>query len=205
MDFFNKSKIRARILTLFFSLDESSDFYLSDIAKRIGTSGGTCQRELEKLVKIGVLEKYKKYNLSFYKTDPSSPYFKEIKGLFGKTIGVPGVIRNILAGVAEIGFAFIFGSYARGGTNSESDIDLFIVGEPPELTLIKKIKEAEELVGREIDYSIYSLTEFEKGLKSNPFIKETVKNFILLKGEEDEFKRLFGKTGSRRASKKTKN
>jgi len=221
MDFFNKSKIRARILTLFFS-NENSEFYLSDIAKRAGTSGGTCQRELEKLTKMGVLEKYKKYNLSFYKTNSSSPYFREIKALFNKTIGIPGIIKKTLTEIEGIEFAFIFGSYARSGANegdgfhsrsnastrdsinSESDIDLFIVGNPSELALLQKIKEAEELIGREIDYSIYSLTEFEKGLKSNPFVKETVKNFILLKGNEDEFKGLLRKTGSRRTFKKAK-
>jgi len=194
MDFFNKSKIRAKILSLFF-LNGNSRFYLSEIARKVGTSGGTCRRELERLIKIGVLEKFKKYNLVFYELNSCSPYSKELKGLFNKTLGIPEILKGSIANFDKVLFAFIFGSYASAGVGPESDIDIFLIGEIDESSLLKNLRKSEELVGREIDYSIYSLLEFKKGLKSNSFIKETVKNFILLKGDENEFKRLLGKFG----------
>lgn len=192
MDFFNKSKIRAKILSLFF-LNKNSEFYLSEIARKVETSGGTCQRELNRLIKIGVLEKFKKYNLTFYKLNPSSPYSKELKSLFNKTLGIPEILKESISDFSEILFAFIFGSYAKNTIGPESDIDLFLIGNPDESSLLKNIRRSEGLIGREVNYSIYSLLEFKKGLKSNSFIKETVKNFILLKGDENGFKKLLGK------------
>lgn len=201
MDIFSKSKIRARLFSLFF-LSKDGEFYLSEIARKIGTSGGTCQRELEKLINLGIVSKYKKYNLVFYKADSSSPCFREMESLFNKSSGLPNVVASALKNIQGIQFSFIFGSYVKKNLNSDSDIDLFIVGTLDEKVLLKNLRETEKLIGREIDYSIYSLAEFKKGVRSNAFIKDTLKNYILILGDKNEFKGILGKIGRGRAAQR---
>ena len=49
-----KSKIRQKILARFFA-DESRRFYINEMARLVETTQGTCRRELNKLVDMGLL------------------------------------------------------------------------------------------------------------------------------------------------------
>jgi len=189
-DLIFKSKIRKEILRLLFSYS-GREFYLSEIAKKIHASVGNCQRELDKLVKSNILISQKKNNLKMYFVDKKNPFYKDLKNIIDKTIGIEGEIKKTIKKISGIEFAFIFGSYSKNDFLNSSDIDLFIIGEINENKFLIRIRLLEEKFNREINYHLYSKNEFKKKFKSNSFLQNIIKNYILLTDNQDEFKKLF--------------
>ena len=184
-----KSKIRQKILARFFA-DESRRFYINEMARLVGTTQGTCRRELNKLVDMGFLMTEREGNLQFYLVNKKNPFYEEFKTIIQKTIGIEALLKNALMSVEEINFAFIFGSYAKKEFKLESDIDMAIVGEIREELLIKILKKIEKTIGREINYHLYTRNEFKEKIKANSFVRNIIKDYIMVTGDEREFRKL---------------
>jgi predicted nucleotidyltransferase len=109
-----------------------------------------------------------------------------LKGLVLKTIGVFGEIKSALGTLPGIKHAFIFGSYARGEENAQSDIDLMIVGNVDIEKIDERMAELEKKVGRSINYLTFDSREFSrKRKKKDGFIMEVLKGKkIMLVGDE---------------------
>jgi len=189
LELFTKSRIRQRIILLFV-YNQNKEFYLSEIAKIVRTSAGTAQRELNKLLHSDFIIFKKKANLNIYILNTHYSLLKEIESIVKKTLGIEVELKKELSRIDDISFAFLFGSYVKGGFKSDSDIDLFIIGEVDEDQVFKAVQKVEEIVRREINYHIANKTEFLKKKKSNYFYKEIVESFTLLIGDDDEFRRL---------------
>ena len=187
----NRSTIRRKVLLLFV-YNRGKEYYLSEIARRVKTSAGTAQRELNRLLAADMITFRKKGNLSFYKLNEGYSLIKEIEAIIRKTYGVEVELERRLMKVRGILLAFIFGSYARGGIKSDSDIDLFIVGDPVEDEIFRAVKEVEDAVGRDIQYHIAGDDEFMRKAKTGSFYQEIVRRHILVIGDENELKRLIG-------------
>jgi len=204
LDLLTKSTIRKKIIILFI-YNQDKEYYLSEIAKFINTSPGTAQRELNRLLKINLISLRKRGGLNVYRLNKEFSLLMEVESIVKKTIGIEVELNSLLQGIENIAFAFIFGSYARGGLKSNSDIDLFIVGKPKEDHLYGAIKKVEDKIKREINYHISRKEEFTENLKNRYFYKDIVDNYILIKGSRDEFRKLIEEPGRRRKTKKTKN
>lgn len=184
-----KSKIRQRILVRFFA-DESRRFYINEMARFVGTTQGTCRRELNKLVDMRLLMSTREGNLQFYQINKRNPLYREFKTIIQKTIGIEPHLKNTLRSVEGIVFAFIFGSYAKKEFKPESDIDLAVIGDIREEMLMKILKDIEKTVGREINYHLYALTEFKEKIKASSFVRNIIKDCIMVAGDEREFGKL---------------
>ncbi len=154
-----KSKIRQKILARFFA-DESRKFYINEMARLVDTSQGTCRRELNKLADAGLLVSSRTGNLQYYEINKESPFYYEFRAIIQKTIGIEAILKGKLQGQKGITFAFIFGSYVKDEFKPESDIDMVIIGTISEDRLVKIFRDVERVIGREINYHIYSLSEF---------------------------------------------
>lgn len=186
---FIRSKIRQRILARFFA-NEGKRFYINEMARLVGTSQGTCRRELNKLADAGILRVSSEGNLRFYEINKEYPLYKEFRGIIQKTIGIEAIARNALETVKGISWAFIFGSYAKEGLKPTSDIDIVIIGKVNESSLLKTLNTAEKEIGRDINYHLYTTDEFRKGLKTSSFLRNITKGYKVIAGDEDEFERL---------------
>lgn len=189
LELLTKSRIRQRIILLFV-YNQNKEFYLSEIAKIVRTSAGTAQRELNKLLHSDFIIFKKKANLNIYILNTHYSLLKEVESIVKKTLGIEVELKKELSRIDNISFAFLFGSYVKGGFKSDSDIDLFIIGEVDEDQVFKAVQKVEEIVRREVNYHIANKTEFLKKKKSNYFYKEIVESFTLLIGDDDEFRRL---------------
>jgi predicted nucleotidyltransferase/predicted transcriptional regulator with HTH domain len=189
IDFITKSKIRQKIILLFL-YNQKREFYLSEIAKTVGTSPGTAQRELNRLLASDFVSFKKKANLSIYSLNKRYTLLKEVEAIVNKTFGIEVMLRNDLGVIDNIEYAFIFGSYIRGKLRSESDIDLFIIGEVEEDQILKAVEKIENRVGRVINYHLTSRNEFLEKAKDNYFYGEILKGYLLLIGNKDEFEKL---------------
>ncbi len=191
LEILGRSKIRQKIILLFV-YNKEKEFYLSEIARRVKTSAGTAQRELNKLRNMDLVTFWKKGNLCLYKLNPSFPLLEEIEAIVRKTLGIEVELRKALAGIEGIRWAFTFGSHAKGTMRADSDIDLFVIGSMNEDDVYHALRIVEETVGREINYHLSRETEFAEKSKEGSFYKEIAAGPLMLIGREDELKRFVG-------------
>ncbi len=185
-------KARQRLLGILLP-QPNQEFYLRELIRRSGLGQGSVQQELASLTKAGIILRRKDGNRVYYRANVSAPIYSELKGLMLKTAGLADVLRNALKPEAgRIGFAFVYGSVARGDESAQSDIDLMVIGTVSFRRLSEIVGSAQEYLGREINPTIYSKSEFLAKLKDgHHFCRSIVREpklFIL--GEEDEFKSL---------------
>lgn len=110
------------------------------------------------------------------------------------------VIRKLLSPMKnKIDFAFIFGSSARHQQSSDSDIDLFVLGDVSLKELSPHLRDAEDTLGKPINLVVYPEASFvEKYQRGDPFLADVVQREKLpvlpeqITGKEikDELRRL---------------
>jgi predicted nucleotidyltransferase len=187
LDILGRSKIRKKIILLFV-YNQRKEFYLSEIARRVKTSAGTAQRELNRLLAQDFIVFRKRGNLNIYKLNESYSLLREIEAVVRKTIGIEAELGNGLSKVKGVRFAFLFGSYAKGDLRSDSDIDLFIVGIPDEDDVFRVVQKVEDSVGREINYHLADETEFALKSRTSSFHREILSKPLMLVVKEDELR-----------------
>ncbi|MEA2015853.1 MAG: nucleotidyltransferase domain-containing protein [Actinomycetota bacterium] len=186
------SKNKADLPGLFFTNPERS-FYIQEIGRILGKKPGTFQRTLNNLISEGILTSEYKGNLRFVKVNKNYPIYNELKSIVFKTVGIQGSIKKILKEIGDIRIAFIYGSYAKSRENILSDVDLLIVGDPDEENLIKKLDSLEEKLKRQINYKLYSFSDFKKEVKEKePFILRILKDKkIMLVGDKSDLQEVY--------------
>lgn len=192
LEILGKSKIRKKIILLFV-YSQRKEFYLSEIARRVKTSAGTAQRELNKLLAQDFITFRKRGNLNIYRLNESFALLHEIESIVRKTFGIEVELRVELGKVRGVSFAFLFGSYVKGGIKSDSDIDLFIIGAPKEDDVFNAIRKVEDSVGREINYHLADEAEFSGKSKESSFYREILERPLMLVGKENELKKIIRK------------
>jgi len=173
-----------------FVYNRGKEFYLSEIARRVKTSAGTAQRELNKLLAQDFITFRKRGNLNIYRLNESYALLHEIESIVRKTFGIEAELGSELQKVRGVLFAFLYGSYAQGSIKSDSDIDLFIIGNPDEDDVYNVVRKVENSVGREINYHLADETEFAKKSKARSFYREILAGPLMLVGKENELKEL---------------
>lgn len=185
-------KTQRALLTLFFMQPEQS-FYLRQIVRLARIGQGATQRELARWVKAGLLLRTRRGNQVNYHVNPASPVFAELKTLTVKTSGVTDVLREALDGLSgRITAAFVHGSLAQGTEKADSDVDVVVVGEVTFREVVAALHGAQEKMGREVNPTVYSDTEFWKKLHAGHHFLTTVMKApkLFLIGGEHELKRL---------------
>jgi cation transport ATPase len=76
--------------------------------------------------------------------------------------GLKAKIQEILKTFPKLKEAYIFGSYARGELESESDIDLLLIGSHDHIKVLEKVVPIQKEIGREINIIDISEGEFEE-------------------------------------------
>lgn len=181
---------QGKILNLMFS-NPDKKYYLAEVAKILGKESSAYQKYIEKMINDGILCDERIGNMRFFWLNKNYQLFNEIKAMVSKTIGVEAQLRNIMEEINSIETAFIFGSFATDKFNSQSDIDLFIIGEANKDDFIEKIVKLETQISRDINYHIYRRQDvIDKIAIKNDFINNIFSNkTILLKGNLDEFRK----------------
>jgi DNA-binding transcriptional ArsR family regulator len=138
-------------------------WYVSELARRMRVPPSSLQRELQDLTEAGILRNYRQGRMIFYQPNVDSPIFPELRGLLLKTAGLVDVLADSLKAVAaRLRTAFVYGSIASGQERSDSDIDLMVVGDVSPAELALPLRKARDLLGREINPTVYSPSEFQK-------------------------------------------
>ncbi|PKL93045.1 MAG: hypothetical protein CVV21_01485 [Candidatus Goldiibacteriota bacterium HGW-Goldbacteria-1] len=190
---------KAEILGLFFT-NEQREFYMGEIALAVGKKPGMIRRDLENMVKEGVLTSEYRANARYFRLDAGYPFYAEMKSIILKTTAAPGAIKRVIKGIKGIRFAFIYGSFASGKENIMSDVDLFIIGDPDEDELLRSIDGLEKRLKREVNYKLMTYDAFIKDIrKKDAFLMNVYEGKkIIIEGDEHEFREAVeGKPGKK--------
>lgn len=192
------SRARVRILKIFL-LNHDRDFYQREISTTTNLPIRAVQREMERLVRIGFIEKQIRGNRKYYKCRRNFPIFDELKSIILKTVALGNILKDYLQKKKEkIKLAFIYGSFAKGEENITSDLDIFILGNITSKEVSTLLSPAKDSLKREINFVVYKEKEFLKK-KGNHFMKSVIKEpKIFLIGDKSDLKRILksGKAGS---------
>jgi len=171
-------------------------FYTRQIARELDASTGAVQRELENLARVGLIARSSLGNLVFYRANPRTPIFAEMRALVNKTVGAFGILQSALRPLSpRIAVAFVYGSMARQEEKAESDVDLMIVGKVTLEVALTRLANIESLLGRAVNPTVYSPAEFKSRLaKGNHFLASVLRGpKVFLIGDDDELRKVGGK------------
>jgi uncharacterized protein len=185
---------RGAVLALLYGRADQS-FYTREIAREVGASVGAVQREVENLSKVGLILRKSIGSQVFYQANRDTPIFPEMWALVNKTIGIFGVLRSALRPLSkQIVAAFVYGSVAREQETAQSDVDVMVVGKATLDDVLSRLLTAEKNIGRSINPTVYSVSEFKSKLAAgNHFLTSVLKGRkVFLVGDDDDLRKVGG-------------
>lgn len=188
-------EVRAKVLAATFG-QPAREWYVTELARALGTRPSSLQRELEALSKAGILKQRQDGRRVYVRPDRTSPVFADLKHLLEKTAGLIPILSRELEPLGEsVRVAFLYGSIARSEETSASDMDLMVIGEAGLSDLIPALRSSERTLGRPVNPTVYSVEEFQQKARTRDHFVTTVlkgaKQFV--KGSEHELEAIAGK------------
>ena len=162
------------------------------------------QKELDNLTRAGLVLREPHGNQVWFRANPASPVFLELKSLVAKTFGIADVVRESLRPFSKkIVAAFIYGSVARGEHDAASDIDLLVVGDIVPSRLAPAQLELGRSLGRRVSIVTYGKEELGKqdASREHFFSRIMTQPKIWLYGSEVQLTSLYGK-GTRQSGRR---
>jgi len=185
------TKTQQRVLGLLYGKPDKS-FYTNEIMRWADMGRGTIRRELDRLVRAGLLTVTRLGNQNHYQANHNNPVYTELLGIVKKTFGVADVIRLALKPLeSQIELAFIYGSIAKNTDDKKSDIDLMLVGDGLHYAdVMEVLLPLEESLQRSVNPTIYNSTEFSSKLERNSsfLVRVMEQPKLIIKGEINDFR-----------------
>lgn len=156
--------------------------YGREIAKRYKLNQKTVANTLNRLEKEGILKYKTEGKNKYYFLNDFNPLIKEIVRIIEiekkadflkKHKSIVNLIRKIEQ--KSEGIVVLFGSYARGNEKKDSDLDLLLIGKAD-------LEDLEKSYNKKLNVIKSTKEKFDG---ESPFIREVLKNHIVLKGVEE--------------------
>ncbi|MFA5295509.1 MAG: nucleotidyltransferase domain-containing protein [Methanoregulaceae archaeon] len=180
------SQARIKLLTLFL-LNPGREYYIREIERITGEHYAAIHSELANLENFGLLSRNRRGKQVYFSVNTGFFLYHELQQIVLKTEGASRVLREQLPDLNGISCLFIYGSFAAGTADSQSDIDLFIVGDIGDDTILAAVVAAEKQLGREVNYTLMTDQEFrERQRKREAFVSNVMREpRIILVGCND--------------------
>lgn len=173
------SKIANKVLRYFF-INQHKKNYINELARILDADTGNLSRKLKEMENEGILSSEFLGEQRYYFINKKYPLLKEVKKIFEFKYGLKDLIANKLKKIKGIKQAYIFGSYAKGNFEPESDIDILIVGNHPVMEATKALLPLQQKIARLINVVDLTEKEFEKRKKEkDEFISNIFDNKII--------------------------
>ncbi len=185
------SRTRISIFKLFV-FNPDKEYYIREIERLTKEPFDPLRMELRRLESMGLLKSRTSGRQKYYSVNSNHTLFTDIKSIILKTVGIGDVLKSAFSKKDDILIAFIYGSYAKDVEHTESDIDIFVVGNISSKQLQSIISDIEGKTKREINHTIYSLKELKEKYKSkNNFVAGVLRGpKIFLTGDENALRKL---------------
>jgi len=164
------SKCRVKILQVFFA-QPNEIFYIRQLTRLTGEEINAVRRELAYLEKIGLVKKESRGNRIYYWLEKSHPLFGDLLSLTSKTVGFGGAIVKNKNKIGKVYLAMLSGRFARGLPTKQGAVDLLVVGDINLQVLANIVREEEQKIGREINYTVMTKEELAfRKKRHDPFL-----------------------------------
>jgi len=167
------------VLKLFIE-NPHDNYYLRESARLLKMDPMTVKRALDLLVADGVLLKIKEKNQILYKANIENPSFRHLKIAYNLSwLQKKGVTEFLKSHMNMVTSILLFGSYAKGENNSESDIDILVI------SLSKNVPVAEitKLLKRDVNLINFTPAQWSQQSKTNrAFYLDVILDGIVLFG-----------------------
>lgn len=164
------SRTRAKLLTLFTG-GVKRPYYVRELARITGERVNSIRREAANLRRIGLLSSHLRRGKKFYVVNPAFPLLEELAKMTAK--GRKGIEDRLFDGIRRVGdvrLALLTGFFTQ---RKNAPTDLLVVGDVREAALEQFVQLIEDELGREINYTAMSLTEYEYRRSMNDnFLRE---------------------------------
>jgi DNA-binding transcriptional ArsR family regulator/predicted nucleotidyltransferase len=170
-------------------------WYAAELARRMNVPSSSLQRELRELTEVGILKTHRQGRMRYYQANTDSPLFSDLRGLMLKTAGLVDVLAQALKPLAaKTRVAFVYGSIASNQDQSDSDIDLMVIGACSGAQLSLPLRRARDLLGRDINPTVYTPAEFaRKRASKDHFLKSVLdKPKLYVLGDNHELEKTSG-------------
>src|SRR4030067_629164 len=147
------SKTRAKLLAVFLN-NPGRIFYVRELVRAIGEQINAVRAELSRMEKAGMLFSESRANRKFYGFRKDYIFNDELLRLVAKTTSLGGNIIHEKGKLGKVKLSLLAASFMKRRPVGPTDVDLLIVGEIVLPQLASLVKEAENDVGREINYTV---------------------------------------------------
>jgi predicted nucleotidyltransferase len=153
-------------LILYFILHPDGEPHFRALQRATGIASRSLQHELARLEELGMIQRERDGRLMRFRRVADHPRWSVFRDLVRNFAQPKALLRTALVEVPGINAAFIYGSFARGEMDENSDIDVFALGEDleeagPELALVAGTSEAAILLGHEVNVTRYTRKKLE--------------------------------------------
>jgi predicted nucleotidyltransferase len=148
-------------------LHPDATFTVSQMASALGVTDMSVRRELERMIDAGIVERERIGRQGLYRASVASPLYEPLRQLVERSVGVEPLLRDLLEKVPGIDAAAIFGSWARGKVDAQSDVDLLVIGDFDYSELVSRLHGLEERTGREINLVAMRPGELQESLEQD--------------------------------------
>jgi predicted nucleotidyltransferase len=148
----------------YFALRPDAQPHARHVQRVLEIGAASTQRDLERLVTIGALERSREGRMVRYRAVASSPVWRAVRLLIGSVADPTGLIAEALRDVPGVQGAFVFGSMSNGTQRADSDVDVFVIEDADidQRSLLRQLAEVTLLAGREVNavrYTTQALAE----------------------------------------------
>lgn len=175
-----RSDVQGRMLAVLF-VNKGKEFSVSDLASKAQTSIPTALREIRRLEAVRFVTVRPSGNMQLVQINQDHKLFGSLAEIVLYSFGPVEVLRGLVAGLAGLDHAYIYGSWAARYQGLQGvdpgDIDVLLVGDFDRSEAHKISLEATERIGKEVAVNNLSAEEwnqaesgFVQTLKSRPMV-----------------------------------
>jgi DNA-binding transcriptional ArsR family regulator len=180
------SKTRVKILNIFLSKPQEM-LHVRECVRRSNEEINAVRRELILLEGKGILSREPRANRVYYSLSKDYPFYYDLLKIGSKTIGLGDSILKNRAKLGKIKYTMFSGKFVRRIKQSPEDVDLIVVGTIvlPELAIL--VRNEENRLSTEINYTAMTEEEFKfRKLRNDPFLVSILSGTrVMLIGDEE--------------------
>jgi predicted nucleotidyltransferase len=178
---FDKMNLKPLAMSALSHLSRHPDreFYVRELAREIGASLGGCHNALKELQELGLARSRKSGRNLYYAVDGANPAIRHFKILTNLL-----EFRELVDGLRPISLKVVlFGSCASGTDTADSDIDVLVIANEPEVAweIVKSVE-----LPRKLQAVILTPGQLLQSREKDPAFHAEVDKGIVLHRAEDE-------------------
>ncbi len=165
-----KSRMVKQILRYFIFNKEEA--FVTQLADSLNADISNLRKTLVKMEGEGVLQSHYRGRERYFSLNEDNPLLDSYKQIIKSSFGLDSLLCESFLGVNSIQKVYLYGSFAKNEYDSESDVDLLILGSVKRKDILHIVRDIEKQIGREVSFSIFTDQEFKQSRQSDQFLQE---------------------------------